>query len=290
MIDIKLHKTLLSSSNSFELDVSIKIETGQLISIYGKSGSGKTTMLRLISGLDFDQEGLIKINNSIWFDSEKRVNLTPQKRKVGMVFQDSALFPNMTVKENLEFAMEKGQPKSIITELIETIELNDLQHRKPNTLSGGQKQLVALARALVQKPDILLLDEPFSALDDEMRVKLQDYILRLHKKYKLTTFLVSHDLAEVFKLSDSVLKLDKGKITQQGTPENVFISHSISDKYKKVGTILSIYKADIVNIVNIISGKNIIKLISTDDEITGLSVGDKVIIASKTFNPILIKI
>lgn len=290
MIDIKLHKTLLSSNNSFELDVSFNIKKGQFVSIYGSSGAGKTTILRLIAGLDDANKGHINICNSLWFDSEKKINLTPQNRKIGMVFQDYALFPNMTVRENLEFALEKGQSKLIIDELVETIELTDLQYRKPTTLSGGQKQRVALARALVQKPNVLLLDEPLSALDDKMRSKLQDYILKVHKKYELTTFLVSHDLAEVFKLSNHVIKLNNGKITEQGTPDAIFLDQKISGKYKTVGTILSIQKSDIVNVVNIISGNNVLKVIATDEELTDLNIGDKVLVASKAFNPILIKI
>ena len=195
-----------------------------------------------------------------------------------------------SVRENLEFALEKGQSNAVISELIDTIELKELENRKPHTLSGGQKQRVSLARALVQKPDVLLLDEPLSALDDKMRSKLQDYIIKVHQKYTLTTFLVSHDLAEVFKLSNYVIKLDKGKIIEEGTPESIFLDQSISGKYKTIGSILSIQKSDIVNVISILSGSNIIKVVSTEEEIINLNIGDKVLIASKAFNPILIKI
>lgn len=290
MIEIKLQKTLLDAANSFELSVDFCIEAGQFISIYGKSGAGKTSLLRLIAGLDQNKSGKIKINDSVWYDKDIQVNLPPQKRKVGMVFQDYALFPNMTVKENLEFALAKSQSPAIVIELLDTIELIDFQDRKPNTLSGGQKQRVALARALVQKPDVLLLDEPLSALDDETRLKLQDYILKVHKKYNLTTFLVSHDLAEVFKLSDYVLKLEQGKIIDEGTPDSLFLDNTISGKYKSIGSVLVIKKADTVNVVSVLIGANIIKIVSTNDEIQNLKIGDRVLIASKAFNPILIKI
>ena len=290
MIEIDIHKRLLSANGDFNLKVSCRINEGKFVSIWGPSGAGKTTILRLIAGLTQQDSGSISVNSASWFDSTNRINLNPQKRKVGFVFQDYALFPNMTVKENLEFALNKGQSKEIINELIETIELSDLQNRKPETLSGGQKQRVALARALVQKPSILLLDEPLSALDGEMRLKLQDYILKVHKKYNLTTFLVSHDISEVFKLSDHVIKLENGAILQQGTPEELFLNKNTTGKYKTIGTILSIQPSDVINIVNVLSNNNIIKVIATNEEVTNLSEGDKVTITSKGFNPIIQKV
>jgi molybdate transport system ATP-binding protein len=290
MIEIDIHKRLLSATGDFNLKVSCRINKGQFVSIFGSSGAGKTTILRLIAGLTQQDSGSISVNNTIWFDSTNRINLNPQKRKVGFVFQDYTLFPNMTVKENLEFALNKGQSQDVINELIQTIELTDLQDRKPETLSGGQKQRVALARALVQKPSILLLDEPLSALDGEMRNKLQDYILKVHKKYNLTTFLVSHDISEVFKLSDHVIKLKNGSILQQGTPEELFLDNKTTGKYKTIGTILSIKPSDVINIVSVLSNNNIIQVIATNEEAIKLSEGDKVTITSKAFNPIIQKI
>ena len=290
MIEIDIHKRLLSTAGDFNLKVSCSINEGQLVSIFGSSGAGKTTILRLIAGLTQQDSGSISVNNTIWFDATNSINLSPQKRKVGFVFQDYGLFPNMTVKENLEFALNKGQSKNVINELIETIELTDLQDRKPETLSGGQKQRVALARALVQKPSILLLDEPLSALGGEMRIKLQDYILKVHKKYNLTTFLVSHDISEVFKLSDHVIKLEHGSILQQGTPEELFLGKKTTGKHTTIGTILSIQPSDVINIVNVLSNNNIIQVNATNEEAENLSEGDKVTITSKAFNPIIQKI
>ncbi len=290
MIEIDIHKRLLSTTGNFNLKVSCTINKGELVSIFGSSGAGKTTILRLIAGLTQQDSGSISVNKTTWFDSTNKINLNPQKRKVGFVFQDYTLFPNMTVKENLEFALNKGQSKDVINELIQTIELTDLQDRKPETLSGGQKQRVALARALVQKPSILLLDEPLSALDGEMRIKLQDYILKVHKKYSLTTFLVSHDISEVFKLSDHVIKLENGSILKQGTPEELFLDKKTTGKYKTIGTILSIQPSDVINIVSILSNNNIIQVIATNEEASNLSEGDKVMITSKAFNPIIQKI
>jgi len=290
MIEIDIHKRLLSTTGNFNLKVSCTINQGELVSIFGPSGAGKTTILRLIAGLTQQDSGSISVNKTTWFDSTNKINLNPQKRKVGFVFQEYTLFPNMTVKENLEFALNKGQSKDVINELIQTIELTDLQDRKPETLSGGQKQRVALARALVQKPSVLLLDEPLSALDGEMRIKLQDYILKVHKKYSLTTFLVSHDISEVFKLSDHVIKLENGSILQQGTPEELFLDKKTTGKYKTIGTILTIQPSDVINIVSILSNNNIIQVIATNEEASNLSEGDKVMITSKAFNPIIQKI
>jgi len=290
MFDINLNKTLKSHHSAFNLNIAFKVNQGDFVSVFGPSGAGKTTLIRLIAGLDKANNGHIKINNDYWFNSNKKINLKPQQREVGMVFQDSALFPNMTTHQNLEYALLKHQSKHIIDELIDTLELDDIINKKPHQLSGGQQQKVALARALVQKPKLLLLDEPLSAIDDEMRFKLQDYILKIHKKYHLTTFLISHNVAEVFKLSDVVLKINNGQLINQGTANQVLLDSKLSGKYKTVGHILSIKKADIVHIVQVLSNQSIIKIIATDDEIKLYKIGDKVIVASKAFNPILLKI
>ncbi|MEO8111028.1 MAG: ATP-binding cassette domain-containing protein, partial [Ginsengibacter sp.] len=210
--------------------------------------------------------------------------------KTGFVFQDYALFPNMTVKENLEYALEKGQSKAIVDELVNIIELKDLQQRKPGELSGGQKQRVALARALVRKPNILMLDEPLSALDIKMRSLLQDYILRVHKEFNLTTILVSHDIGEIIKMSDKIFILDEGKITRQGLPIEVFSNKQVSGKFQFAGEIISIDKEDVVYIVTILIGVNIVKIVAVESEIQSMSPGDRVMVASKAFNPLLQKI
>jgi len=290
MIEINIHKRLLSNTGDFNLNISCTIKEGQFVSIVGPSGAGKTTILRLIAGLTLQDSGSISVNSCTWFNSTDKINLNPQNRKVGFVFQDYTLFPNMTVKENLEFALKKDQSQNIINELIETIELTDLQDRKPETLSGGQKQRVALARSLVQKPSILLLDEPLSALDGEMRSKLQDYILKVHKKYKLTTFLVSHDISEVFKLSDHTIKLENGSILQQGTPEELFLDKKTTGNYKTTGTILSIKSSDVIKIISVLSNNNITQVIAAKEDALNLSAGDKVMMTSKAFNPIIQKI
>ena len=273
-----------------ELNVAMKIRKNSLTTIFGESGAGKTSILRMISGLMDPDNGNIEVNGKTWYNSSAGINLKTQNRRIGYVFQDYALFPNMTVKENLTYALEKRQDPGIVSELLDIIELENLKNRKSGTLSGGQKQRVSLARALVGNPDILLLDEPLSALDEEIRSKLQDYILMVHEKYKLTTILVSHDLPEIFKLSDQIFLLKMGKIERSGTPSEVFLSNNISGKYRFTGTIIEKTKNDVVYVVGVLVGNNLIKVIATDDEGESLNIGDKVMVVSKAFNPLIMKI
>ncbi len=290
MIVLSLYKMLHTAQGTIPLDIQLMTEPRQFITLYGESGAGKTSTLRMISGLLAPDKGKVVVNNKEWLDTNSKTNLKPQQRNVGFVFQEYALFPNMTVRKNLEYALEKNQDKNIIEELIDLVELGELQHLKPNTLSGGQQQRVALARALVRKPEILLLDEPLSALDSKMRVKLQDYILKVHKEYKLTTVLVSHDIGEIIKLSDQVYVLEKGKIIQSGTPTEIFTTHQMSAKFRFTGEVIEIQQEEVVYIVTVLIGTNVVKVIAQESEVTDLEIGDKVIVASKAFNPVLQKI
>jgi len=221
MIDISLTKKLSGASGELNLCVKTQLSPGELITIYGPSGAGKTSILRMLAGLLDPDGGHIKVEQSIWFDKTRSINVRPQARNIGMVFQQYSLFPNMTVRGNLEFALERGQSKSIVDELLQLTELEQLQNKRPGTLSGGQMQRIALARALIRKPKLLLLDEPLSALDTEMQSKMQDYILQLHQQFQLTTILVTHDLIEVIKMSNRVLILEEGQIRNDGVPREV---------------------------------------------------------------------
>lgn len=290
MIKYNVSKALLTVHGEMTLHLDLEIPSGQFLTLYGESGVGKTTTLRMLSGLLKPDSGEITVNNQVWYNSKQKVHCSPQNRKVGVVFQDYALFPNMTVYENLEFALGKQKKQSIIDELISIMELNRLKDRKPETLSGGQKQRVALARALVQQPQILLLDEPLSALDIKNRLRLQDYILKVHRKYKLTTILISHDIGEIHKLSDWVCVLEQGQIIKQGTPSEVFVNQNISGKFKFTGEVLEIIKQEVVYLVRVLIHNEVVQIIAQDNEIQGLKPGDKVMVASKAFNPILYKI
>lgn len=290
MIQLDFQKKLTSAAGDMLLQINTTIKEGSLVTLYGKSGAGKTTILRAIGGLTSPNKGLIKVNDSIWFDREKKINLKPQKRKVGFVFQDYALFPNMTVKENLEFALDKNQPTKIITDLIDIIELGELQNRKPDSLSGGQKQRVALARALVKKPTILMLDEPLSALDYEIRFKLQQYILQVHQEFNLTTILISHDISEILRMSDQLIELEEGKIIREGKPNEVFNLKEFNAKFQFTGTIIQIEKQDFLFILTVRIGKDLVKIVADESEGAQLTIGDKILVSAKAFNPIIHKI
>lgn len=290
MIHIALEKKLTAANGEMLLDIAMHIEQGKLVTLYGNSGAGKTSILRMIAGLLQADKGLIKVHQKTWLDTNKGIYLKPQQRKIGFVFQDYALFPNMTVKENLLYALEKNQDKQIVNELIQIIELDDLQDRKPENLSGGQKQRVALARAMVRKPEILMLDEPLSALDTKMRTKLQDYILKVHKQFNLTTLLISHEIGEVIKMSDTIFIIENGRIIKQGNPIEVFTTKQVSGKFQFSGEIIQIQKEDVIYIVTILIGTNFVKIIAEEEEAKKMTIGDKIIVASKAFNPLLQKI
>lgn len=289
MIKIDIKKTLHTSDGKIILKINKEIINGDFLTIFGKSGSGKTTLLRIIAGLDIPDSGKIIVDNETWFDSSKGINISTQKRNIGFVFQDYALFPNMTIRQNLEFALNNKKNSHKIDEILEMMELTNLSNSMPNTISGGQKQRVAVARTLMRNPKILLLDEPLSALDNTMRNKLQNELLTVHKRFGLTSILVSHDISEVFKLSNRVLKIAFGQITSDGSPNSVFGNLNLSGKFKVTGEVISIVKADILFIVNILVNNEIIKITSVKKDIENINIGDNVLVSSKAFNPILTK-
>jgi molybdate transport system ATP-binding protein len=221
MIEINVNRKLSGANGELNLTLDTTIGQGEFVTIYGPSGAGKTSVLRMLAGLLKPDSGIIKVDGNIWFDSSKGIHRRPQLRNIGLVFQEYSLFPNMTVRGNLEFALQKGQSSGIVDDLLELTELANLAGKNPATLSGGQKQRVALARALVRKPNLLLLDEPLSALDSVMQSKLQDYLLHVHEQFRLTTILVSHDINEVMKMSKRVLILESGRVEKDGAPIDV---------------------------------------------------------------------
>lgn len=289
MIKIDIKKDLSTADGKIALRIDKEIHEGDFLTLFGKSGSGKTTLLRIIAGLEKADSGKIVVDGQIWYDSAKKINLSPQKRGVGFVFQDYALFPNMSVRKNLEFAQKKRQ-SHLIDEILELMELKNLADTPPQNLSGGQKQRVAVARALMSNPKILLLDEPLSALDSAMRLKLQDELKVVHKKFDITSILVTHDVSEIFKLSNRVFKLTAGEIEADESPSKLFGGSNMSSKFKLVGEVLAIKKADILYIVEIMINNEIIKITAVKKEISNLNIGDKVVVSSKAFNPILTKL
>ncbi len=217
MININIHKQLLGSFGKMDLDVDLSIEEHSFIALTGVSGSGKTSLLRILAGLE-KADGKISVNDEPWQDNN--FVLPPQQRGIGFVFQDYALFENMSIEKNLLYV---NRDKALAKKLLEMTELYELKDRLPSTLSGGQKQRVSLCRALMNRPKLLLMDEPLSALDPHMRTKLQHDILALHKEFKTTTIMVSHDPSEAYRLADRVIVLEQGKVIQNASPKEVFL-------------------------------------------------------------------
>jgi molybdate transport system ATP-binding protein len=289
-IEFCISKRLHCAEGEIELDVDVALQEGEFVTLFGQSGAGKTTLLRMLAGLTLPKRGQIKVGGETWFDSEAHINLPPQRREIGLVFQDYALFPNMTVRENLSFALANKKQSDRVDELIEMMQLGALQHRLPATLSGGQKQRVALARALVRRPKLLLLDEPFSALDADTRIRLQDEILRLHRALGITTLIVSHDLGEVYKLSDRVLLIEQGKISRNGVPAAVFADRHVSGKFQFIGEVLVIEADEVMFAVKVLVGNQVVTVIATAEESSDMKIGDRVTLLAKAFNPMLLKI
>ena len=221
MLEIDVKRKMLTSEGVHTLHIKESIDIHELLCVFGKSGAGKTTLLRIIAGLTQPEEGYIAFNGTTWFDSKNKINIPPQKRNIGYMFQNYALFPNMNVEKNIIFG-QKERNQEEIENLLSIFDLQTLRKQNPNKLSGGQKQRVALARALASHPSILLLDEPLSALDMEMRMSLQREISKAHEISNVLTILVTHDVDEVFALAHKVLLIDNGKIAKYGTPGEVF--------------------------------------------------------------------
>src|SRR4051812_35785802 len=202
-------------------DVSVDIPTGALTALLGPSGGGKSTLLRIIAGLETPDSGTIEIGGE---DSTK---LSPQRRNVGFVFQHYAAFKHMTVFGNVAFGLEirkrpKAQIKAKVDELLELVHLEQFAHRYPAQLSGGQRQRMALARALAVEPQVLLLDEPFGALDAQVRKELRAWLRRLHDQVHVTTVFVTHDQEEAMEVADSIVVMANGKVEQVGSPDDLY--------------------------------------------------------------------
>ena len=222
MDNLKIEKlTKIYDGKTILNGISFEVKDGEFLSILGPSGCGKTTLLKILIGIEKSTSG------KIYKEKEDITNIDPSKRGMGIVFQNYCLFPNMTVLQNVQYALniqikDKKQAEKLSLEMLELVKMDEHKNKYPHELSGGQQQRVAIARTLVLKPDIILFDEPMSALDADNRLALRKEIKNIQKKFKTTMIYITHDQEEAFSLSDRVMVMKDGNIQQLDTPNTIF--------------------------------------------------------------------
>ena len=220
LLKVNIQKEL----KEFDLDIDFELKNGCL-GILGPSGCGKSMTLKSVAGIVDPDKGVVSLTadeETVYFDSSKKINLKPQKRNVGYLFQNYALFPNMTVEENVACGLSKEDDQKIVSEMIKRFHLEGLEKRYPRQLSGGQQQRVALARILAYGPDVILLDEPFSAMDSFLKEQLRIELVNLLKDFDGFSILVTHNRDEVFQFCDELIVLDEGKVIAKGDTYEIF--------------------------------------------------------------------
>ena len=223
---MSLHSEIHLERSTFTLDLALDARDGETIGLLGPNGSGKSTTLRCLAGLEQPQHGVVEITGTTVTDTARGIDVAPERRSVGYVFQDYLLFPHMTVLDNVAFGprsrgLDKRQAQSRALEWLERLEIADLADRRPGRLSGGQAQRVALARALVTEPDLLLLDEPLAALDAGTRSTVRSLLRRHLADFRGAVVLVTHDPMDAMVLADRVVVLEQGRVVQTGTPGDI---------------------------------------------------------------------
>ncbi|GGX54455.1 ABC transporter ATP-binding protein [Undibacterium squillarum] len=289
MIEIRIQHPLTSADGADMLKPDLQIAAQQSACLSGASGAGKTTLLRIIAGLLKPQQGFIRAGDQVWLDTERGICLPPQQRRVGMVFQDYALFPHMTVQANIAYALARSQP-ALVTHLLQLTGLQALAQRKPAQLSGGQQQRVALARALAriwdQPGSLLLLDEPLSALDAETRSQLQDVLQQAMQQSGCTSLLVSHDMAEIFRLCQQVFVLEHGRIARSGSPEQVFLQGGQAGQLTLQAQVLAVRREEVVYVLSLLIGQEVTEVFASAEQAAGLRPGDRIAVAVRSITPL----
>ncbi|MCC6545430.1 MAG: ABC transporter ATP-binding protein [Nitrospirae bacterium] len=235
---MNLKVRLKKSFDGFNLDINLSVKEDLLV-LFGPSGAGKSLILKMVSGIVVPDEGIVEIGAERVYDSQNHIDLPVRNRRIGYLFQDYALFPHKTVYGNIAYGinqLERSIVQKKVGELIDVMRLSGLEKRFPHELSGGQKQRCALARTLAIEPRVLLLDEPFSALDFQVREKLRADLLRIHTLYPITTILVTHDLEEAYMLGKKIAVINNGRIEQAGPREEVFYKPRTRSVARFIGT------------------------------------------------------
>jgi len=267
-------------------DINIRVADGEFVTLLGPSGCGKSTTLGAIAGLDQPTSGRIRVGNRVYFDGEKGIFLPPERRNCGLVFQSYALWPHMTVYDNVVFPLtlrkvSTADRKRRVEESLALVEMERFQDRYPHQLSGGQQQRVALARTLVYQPEILLLDEPLSNLDAKLRDRARTWLAELRTRLGLTTIYVTHDQVEALALSDRIVVMNGGRVSQIGTPQDIYARPADSFVADFIGT-TNFLSGDVVEAPHV-NGRTLLRL--ADGQRVAIkserrpAVGDKVTFA-----------
>lgn len=219
---------LIQQLGNLDLNVNLDIPAQGITAIFGRSGAGKSSLINLIAGLATAQSGFIELNGHVLFDSQKGINLPPEKRNIGYVFQEHRLFPHYSVEKNLKYGYKRSNSSDFL-QIVELLGISHLLDRYPASLSGGEKQRVAIGRALLSSPDILLMDEPLSALDLPRKQELLDYLDKLATQLNIPILYVSHSLEEIVRLADQLVLLNNGKVVAFDSLANVWYNPVFSD-------------------------------------------------------------
>lgn len=230
--------------NDFILDVEGCINNG-ITGLFGPSGSGKTTFLHSLAGLIKPISGKIRLNDKTIFDKESRIFVSSKDRGIGYVFQDSLLFPHLSVEQNLKYGITKSNSEIPFEEIVDILEIGDLLNKKPSSCSGGEKQRIAIGRAILRSPDILLMDEPFSAFELRLRGNIIPYLNRINRKYGIPILVISHDLPDLMKLANTLIIVSAGKILGQGSYQSLILNEKCSDTLYNAG-LTNVFKSEVI--------------------------------------------
>lgn len=219
-----LHVAITRSQGAFTVDASFTTNGTGITALFGRSGAGKTSVINMVAGLVRPDEGVVRINGTVYFDSRAGVDVAPDKRRLGYIFQDGRLFPHLSVKSNLTYGMKFVSPQDRYVKFDSVVELLGIEHllnRRPSKLSGGEKQRVAIGRALLTSPRLLLMDEPLASLDEERKAEVLPFIARLPKDFSVPILYVSHSMEEILNLADTMVIMESGRAVAVGTTEDL---------------------------------------------------------------------
>jgi molybdate transport system ATP-binding protein len=288
-LSIQVRKRLRSAEGPLEVAVDLSVGAGEHVALFGASGSGKTSILRMLAGLMKPDEGTIVVDGQTWFDSARGIDLPPHRRRPGLVFQDHALFPHRTARQNILDGLPTGPSRAEKAHaFLERFELGGVADMFPRQLSGGQKQRVALARTLASEPRLLLLDEPLSALDAGLRGRMLEEIGRHVSSFAGPLVLVSHDMSEVWRLAKVVHLLESGTIRRSGTPSEVFGKGRTSPRLRLPATVLELEESEGLVVVTAAAGGEIVRAVVSREEASQLSPGCAVLLAAKAYETMVL--